>query len=248
MMLTRRDTLKAPHRASANGQSMTAARLVLLVILTTRGAAQSLGATTHIDFDAFEIGKPPPGFSTALTGGGGPVAWVVQEDPLKPGGGKVLVQTSADSTSYRFPLCIADGFSARDLDLSVRFAPISGKVDRAAGLVWRYRDNDHYYVVRANGLEGNVVLYKVVGGKRTDLKPTDAGWLAYGAKADVPSGTWSELRVKVRGDTFEVSLNGAHLFAVKDATFPNAGRIGMWTKADSVTAFDDLTAESVDRE
>ena len=128
--------------------------------------------------------QPPPGFSTALTGGGGPVAWVVQEDPLKQGAGKVLVQTSADSTSYRFPLCVADSFSAKDVNLSVRFAPISGKVDRAAGLVWRYRDADNYYVVRANALEGNVVLYKVEGGKRTDLKPTDAGWLAYGVKTD----------------------------------------------------------------
>jgi hypothetical protein len=227
---------------------MKLTRLALVVVLATRAAAQSPEAKMQIDFEAFEVGKPPPGFLSALTGGGGPAAWVVQEDPLQQGAGKVLVQSSADSTSHRFPLCIADAFSARDVELSVRFAPISGKVDRAAGLVWRYRDADNYYVVRANALEGNVVLYKVEGGKRTDLKPTDAGWLAYGVKTDVPSGTWSELRVTARGNRFGVSLNGKHLFDVEDATFSNAGKVGLWTKADSVTAFDGLTAVSADRE
>jgi hypothetical protein len=225
---------------------MTPARLVLLIVMATRAVAQSSESTMHIDFNAFEIDQPPPGFSTALTGGGGPVAWVVQDDPLKAGAGKVLVQTSADSTSHRFPLCIADSFSAKDLDLSVRFAPIAGKVDRAAGLVWRYRDPDNYYVVRANALEGNVVLYKVEAGKRTDLKPTDAGVFSYGVKAPVSSGTWSELRITARGKRFAVSLNGKHLFDVEDATFPNAGKVGLWTKADSVTAFDDLRAETLD--
>lgn len=201
-----------------------------------------------VNFNVMEAGQPPSGFTTAVTGGGGNVAWVVQDDPLKEGAGKVLVQTSTDSTNYRFPLCIADGFSARDVDLSVRFTPISGTVDRAAGLVWRYRDADNYYVVRANALEGNVVLYKVQDGKRTDLKPTDAGWLAYGAKAEVASGKWSELRVSARGNRFAVALNGKHLFDVEDATIPGAGKVGLWTKADSVTAFDDLTAESADRE
>ena len=198
------------------------------------------------DFNAMEPGQPPTGFTAALTGGGGKVAWLIQQDPIARGAGKVLVQTSADTTNRRFPLCIADGFVARDLDLAVRFAPLSGTLDRAGGLLWRYRDADNYYVVRANALEGNVVLYKVEGGTRTDLKPTDAGLLAYGAKADVPSGKWSELRVSVRGANFAVSLNGRHLFDVEDRTFADAGRVGVWTKADSVTAFDDLRAERVD--
>ena len=121
-------------------------------------------------------------------------------------------------------------------------------LDQAAGLVWRYRDGDNYYVVRANALEGNVVLYKVEGGKRSDLKPTDAGLFAYGVKAKVPRESWSELRVSARGSRFAVSLNGVHLFDVEDTTFPNAGKVGVWTKADSVTAFDDLNAVSVDPE
>lgn len=227
---------------------MTVRRVVLLLTLATRAAAQTPEPTMTMQtaFDAFAVGQPPPGFSIGLTGGGGPPAWIVQEDPLQSGAGRVLVQTSADSTSYRFPLCIAEGFSARDLDLSVRFAPIAGKVDRAAGLVWRYRDADNYYVVRANALEDNVVLYKVEGGKRSDLKPTDAGWLAYGVKIAVPSSAWSELRVSARDNRFAVSLNGTHLFDVEDATFASAGRVGLWTKADSVTAFDALAAVSAD--
>jgi len=225
---------------------MTRARLTFLIILATCAAAQSAEQTMQITFDAFGIGKPPPGFSTALTGGGGPVAWVVQENPLQPGDGKVLVQTSADATNYRFPLAIVDSFSARDVELRVRFAPMAGKLDRAAGLVWRYRDADNYYVVRANALEGNVVLYKVEGGKRGDLKPTGAGMLAYGVKTAVPSGAWSELGITARGRRFAVSFNGTHLFDVDDATFPNAGKVGLWTKADSVTAFDDLRATSRD--
>jgi hypothetical protein len=225
---------------------MTAARFMLVLVLATRVAAQSPEPTMHIDFDAFALGQPAPGFTAALTGGGGRVAWVVRADPLGKRAGRILMQTSADATNHRFPLCIADGFVARDLDLSVRFAPIAGQVDRAAGLVWRYRDADNYYVARANALEGNVVLYKVEGGTRSDLKPTDAGWLAYGAKAEVPSGQWSALSVSVRGARFAVSLNGRHLFDVEDRTFDAAGQVGMWTKADSVTAFDDLRAVRVD--
>jgi hypothetical protein len=226
---------------------MTILRLLLLTLLTFPAVAQCAETTMQIDFNSFEIGKPPPGFSIALTGGGGPATWLVQEDPLQQNAGKVLVQTSADSTSYRFPLCIAESFAARDVDLSVRFAPLSGKVDRAAGLVWRYRDAGNYYIVRANALEDNVVLYKVEGGKRTDLKPTDAGWLAYGVKTEVPSEKWSEVQVRARGNRFSVSLNGKHLFDVEDDTFPNPGRVGLWTKADSVTAFDDLKAMSGDQ-
>jgi hypothetical protein len=225
---------------------MRFAGLTFLLVLATGVDAQSAEAPIRIDFDAFEAGKPPPGFSTALTGGGGPVAWVVQDNPLPQGTGRVLMQTSADSTNTRFPLCVADGFSARDVDLAVRFAPIAGNRDRAAGLVWRYRDAANYYVVRANALEDNVVLYKVEGGTRTDLKPIDAGLLAYGVAAAVPSDAWSELQVTARGNRFAVSLNGTHLFDVEDTTFAHPGKVGLWTKADSVTAFDDLRAVSLD--
>lgn len=212
-----------------------------LVFAETSSALQ-----TVLDFETAEVGKLPPNFSTALTGGGGAVTWIVKEEPSAPSGGKVLAQTSTDGTSYRFPLCVYDNFTAKDVMVSVKFKPISGKVDQAAGIVWRYRDKDNYYIVRANALENNVVLYKVEDGKRTDLKPLDAGLFAYGKKAKVPKEQWSELRVVAKGNRFEVSLNGDSLFVVEDDTFTKAGRVGLWTKADSVTYFDNLTIESHD--
>ena len=199
-----------------------------------------------VDFEHFPPGPLSTGFSTARTGGGLSGAWEIREDPSAPSGSKVLAQTSADATNYRFPVCVYDQVTARDLAVSVKFKPLSGKVDQAGGLVWRYQDKDNYYVVRANALEDNVVLYKVENGKRSDLKPVGAGWFTYGKKTDVPSGKWSELHVVARGNRFEVSLNGASLFIVADDTFADSGRVGLWTKADSVTSFDDLTVQILD--
>jgi hypothetical protein len=136
-------------------------------------------------------------------------------------------------------VAVLDAVSAKDVDLSVRFAPISGRVDQAAGLVWRYQDEDNYYIVRANALEDNVVLYKVEKGKRTDL-PLKGEGRTYGKKTEVPSGQWSTLRLVAQGSLFEVSLNGQKLFDVEDSTFTGPGKVGVWTKADSVTYFDDL--------
>ena len=124
-----------------------------------------------LDFDDFEPIRLPAGFSAALTGGGPPPSWEIREDPSAPSGTKVLLQVSSDATNYRFPICVYEGWSAKDVEVSVRFKPISGQVDQAAGLVWRYQDPDNYYVVRANALEDNVVLYKVERGQRSDLKP-----------------------------------------------------------------------------
>jgi hypothetical protein len=198
-----------------------------------------------LDFEAAAVGDPPAGFSFARTGRGEPGRWEVVAVDGAPSGRRVLAQTSTDATSGRFPLAVVEGFTARDVDLAVRFRPVSGKVDQAAGLVWRYRDADNYYIVRANALEDNVVLYKVENGKRTDLDVRGAG-RTYGAKAAVPGDAWTELRVIARGDLFTVYLAGRELFAVEDATFREAGRVGLWTKADSVTRFDDLRFAGLD--
>jgi hypothetical protein len=137
-------------------------------------------------------------------------------------------------------VAVVSDISTADVDLSVRFRPISGRVDQAAGLVWRYRDQDNYYIVRANALEDNVVLYKVENGKRTDL-PVKGEGRTYGKKAEVPAKQWSTLRVVANGRLFEVYFNGSKLYDVEDATFTQPGKVGIWTKADSVTQFDDLT-------
>ncbi|MDQ3653419.1 MAG: DUF1080 domain-containing protein [Acidobacteriota bacterium] len=200
---------------------------------------QESGKALVYNFDTDAQGTMPAKFHDALTGKGSRGQWTVKADSTAPSATNVLAQTSTDKTSYRFPLAIADEGSFRDLDLSVRFKPISGGVDQAAGLVWRLRDANNYYIVRANALENNVVLYKVQDGKRTDL-PVKGEGRTYGKKAQVPANQWSELRVVQRGNLAEVFLNGMKLFEVEDDTFKDAGKVGLWTKADSVTYFDDL--------
>src|SRR5262245_42510643 len=190
-----------------------------------------------LDFEKFETGALPTDFSTALTGGGGPVAWTIVEDSSSSGGPKVLAQTSADRTDYRFPLCVYDPLSARDVEVSVRFKAVAGKVDQAGGLVARFRDKDNYYVARANALEGNVNLYRVVAGKRSQFA---------GSRVNVSSGAWHTLKLAVKGKRFEVSCDGQRLVEAEDGTFGDAGKVGLWTKADSVTYFDDLTIETFD--
>jgi hypothetical protein len=211
-------------------------RALLLGALAGVSTAAS-GQTRTFDFNADVVGKPPRGFLFGNTAGvGAPGEWVVQSD----GANHCIAQIGSDATRSRFPVAVSADVSAADLDLSVRFKPVSGEVDQAAGLVWRYQDANNYYLVRANALEGNVVLYKVEGGKRTDLPLTGEG-RTYGKKAAVPGGRWSTLRVVASGPRFDVYFEGAKLYEVHDSTFTGAGKVGVWTKADSVTQFDDLT-------
>jgi hypothetical protein len=195
--------------------------------------------TTRFTFDGEAPGRPPAGFVFTVSANDTPGVWVVRDDDA-PGHGRVLVQTSADGRGSRFPMAVVEGVVAADVDVSVKLKPMAGREDRAGGLVWRYQDPANYYVVRVNALEGNVVLYKVADGRRVDL-PLKGEGRTYGKKAVVPTGQWGGLRVVAAGPRFEVSWNGTRLFDVEDATFAQPGRVGLWTKADSVTAFDDLT-------
>ena len=142
-------------------------KLCSVILLVSLASAISVSTeTTTIDFNNEKVGEAPSGFSTALTGKGRPGKWAVMKDDSSPNQGNVLAQTDSDPTRYHFPVCVYDGLTAKDVDVSVKFKPVSGKGDQGAGIVWRYRDKDNYYIVRANALEGNVVLYKVEGGKR----------------------------------------------------------------------------------
>lgn len=195
--------------------------------------------TTRFTFDGEAPGRPPAGFVFTVSANDTPGVWVVREEAA-PGRGRVLVQTSAEGRGGRFPIAVLESVVAADVDVSVKLKPMAGREDQAGGLVWRYQDAANYYVVRVNALEGNVVLYKVADGRRVDL-PLKGEGRTYGKKAVVPSGQWGDLRVVATGPHFEVSWNGTRLFDVEDATFSQPGRVGLWTKADSVTAFDDLT-------
>jgi hypothetical protein len=194
-------------------------------------------------FDDATAGAPAAGFTAGLTGGGGAVRWEVQE--AEPGHGKVIAQLSSDSTDTRYPHLVRDDFTAKDVDVSVAFKTLGGEVDAAGGLVFRYQDTGNYYVVRANALEGNVVAYKTIGGKRSNIGVKGKGD-AYGVKISVPHKQWNTLRVIAKGRLFEVFLNERKLFDVENDALTAAGKVGIWTKADAVTQFDDLRVKSLD--
>jgi uncharacterized protein YneR len=183
-----------------------------------------------IEFGKFAVGALPPGFSTGLTGKGKAVAWTVLEDPSAPSG-HALAEVSADTTDYRFPLAIYDDQSVTNVAVTVRFKPVAGKVDRAAGIAIRLTDPDNYYIARANALEDNVRFYRVVKGDRRQIQ---------GVSLTIPSDIWQVLGLRAEGDKFTVMLNGKELFTATDRTFTGPGRVALWTKADSVTHFDQM--------
>jgi hypothetical protein len=178
----------------------------------------------------------PSGFTSALTGHGTIGQWSVMQDDSAPSPPNVIAQTSTDSTDYRFPLAIAENTNYKDLALSVKFKTISGKVDQGGGLVFRLKDKDNYYIVRANALEDNFRLYHVINGRRVQFA---------GAKFKVTSNVWHEIKVEARGNEFKCFYDGQLKFTAKNETFKDAGKIGLWTKADSVIHFDELTVEDL---
>jgi hypothetical protein len=213
------------------------------LIVTALTALLALAKAKTWSFDKEKVQKLPPGWLSEHTGQGSQGNWKVVADPTATSQPNVLAQLSDDATNYRFPLAIVEKTDYKDVVLSVRFKTISGARDQGAGLVWRFRDPNNYYVVRANALENNVVLYKMQEGKRISLAPKGTPEKTYGVKTRVPGNTWNKLGVQVKGSLFTVSLNGQKLFEVEDNTFAEAGKIGLWTKADSVIYFDDLTAD-----
>jgi hypothetical protein len=204
-------------------------------LLAAAGAATATPAGAQqpiaVGLGGAQPGQLPQGFSVARTGQGAPAAWSVVDDTSVPEG-RVLAQTSTDQTDYRFPLAIYDAVVARDVEVVVRFKAVAGRVDRAGGIAVRLSDADNYYVVRANALEDNVNFYHVVRGTRRQIK---------GANTKVASDRWHTLSLKAIGDQFTIGFNDQTLFTVSDRTFGNAGKVALWTKADSVTRFANLT-------
>jgi len=155
----------------------------------------------------------------------------VLEDPSAPSG-RALAEISGDTTDYRFPLAIYDDQRQTNVAVTVHFKPVAGRVDRAAGIALRLLDPDNYYIARANALEDNVRFYRVVKGDRHQIE---------GVSLKIPSDIWQVLGLRAEGDKFTVTLNGKELFAATDRTFTGPGRVALWTKADSVTHFDQIT-------
>src|SRR5262245_1862922 len=189
--------------------------------------------TATWDFEKDEIDKEPSGFEFATTMKTPAGKWIVRKD----GENKVLVQADADKTKSRFALALVKDSSFKDVKLSVRAKPVSGEVDQAAGLIWRCKDADNYYVARSNILESNVRLYRVIKGVRTQISGKE--------EVKLKKGEWHTLAVEHKGSKIAVFLNGEKLLESVDATLADAGKIGLWTKADAVTCFDDLAAEEL---
>src|SRR5216117_3752419 len=198
----------------------------LATVILAAGLSQVTLAGT-INFDDAPIGQSPAGWTATKTGRGTP-KWTVEQEDSAPSKSKVLKQ-SGEAT---YPVCIKDDSSLKDGFVEVRFKPVSGKEDQAGGVVWRAKDADNYYIARANALEDNVTIYHTVKGKRTEKKRTEM---------KVASGQWHTLRVDFSVNHFTVTFDGKKAIEWDDETFTDAGMVGVWTKADSVTLFDDFT-------
>jgi hypothetical protein len=187
-----------------------------------------------VSFESSPIGATPEGWTATLTGSGNP-KWTVERDETSPSKSKVLKQSGRAA----YPLLLKNDTNIKDGFVEVAFKAVAGSQDRAGGIVWRTRDANNYYVVRANALEDNFVLYKTVNGVRSalDIVGRKGG---YGVSVPVPANTWHSLRIDFKASRFKASFNGKELFEVEDATLTDAGMVGLWTKADSVTLFDQL--------
>lgn len=191
----------------------------------------------QFDFENYAADQLPTGWAEYFTGSGG-TEWKVVDD----NGNKVLAQLYSDNPNRHFNVVVNDSITAKDMALTARLKGVTGEHDQGGGFVWRFTDKNNYYVVRANPLEDNVVLYKMENGKRSDLPLVGKG-RTYGV--DVPSmgNDWLALKLVVKGDLFTVYFEDKELFKVQDSTFTNAGKVGFWTKADAVTYFDDFVVE-----
>lgn len=178
------------------------------------------------NFDAVRPGALPQGWVAGVTGRGTP-RWAVGVDPTAPSQSNVLQQLGSGT----FPWCVKKDVSIVEGFVEVKFKPIEGKEDQAGGLVWRWKDGDNYYVARANALENNVSLYYTTNGRRNTIKYVDA---------PVSANVWHTLRVEFSGTRIKVALDGKTYIEAQDSRITGPGALGVWTKADSVTSFDDF--------
>jgi hypothetical protein len=210
------------------------ATVVALVALTGAAVWAAEGEERAFKFSKDDVGKVPAGWKAEKTGPGNGSVWTVVADDTAPSkSGYVLAQV-AESPNALFNICVAEDTRYKDVELSVAFKPIAGKNDQGGGFVWRYQDHNNYYIARLNpaGKSSSYAVFKVVDGKRTSLQGK--------SRAKIPVGEWHKLMVKMMGDHIECFLDGEKMLDVTDTAFPKSGKVGLWTKSDAQTHFDDF--------
>ena len=206
-----------------------------MVVLAGGTAWAEEGKLRAFKFSKDDLGKVPSGWKAEKTGRGQGSVWKVVEDDTAPSkSGYVLAQT-AKSPGGLFNICVVEDTNYKDVDLSVSFKAVAGDSDQGGGFVWRYKDHNNYYICRMNPLEDNYRVYHVVAGKRVQIGGKE------GIK--IPVGEWHKLKVEVKGNKMEGYLDGNKIWEVTDDTFKDAGKVGLWSKADAQSHFDEFKAE-----
>ncbi len=215
--------------------AMGAACAMLLAPSVQAGEQAKFAAVTWVFEDA-QAGRLPAGWQADKTGEGPGSVWKVVEDATAPAGPHVLAQTSSEGPRPLFNLCVLQNPVLADVALCVSLKAVGGRIDQGGGLVWRYQDRNNYYICRVNPLEANFRLYKVIGGKRIQLASAPAS----------SERRWTTVRVEHRGTHIRCWLDGQLLLESQDDAIGRPGQVGLWTKADAVTHFDNLRIEATE--
>jgi len=197
---------------------------LLALIMSLFVSVPTMANSIHFDQD--KPGSVPAGWVAGVTGHGTP-KWTVEVDASAPSKSNVLKQSGVGD----YPWCVLGKTSLTDGFVEVKFKPLAGKEDQAGGVMWRWKNGDNYYVARANSLENNVSLYYTIGGRRSTISYVNAS---------VAGNLWHTLRVEFSGALIKVMLDGKTYITEEDDHIAGAGSVGVWTKTDSVTVFDDF--------
>ncbi|HLJ96615.1 MAG TPA: family 16 glycoside hydrolase [Gemmataceae bacterium] len=208
----------------------------MLVIALANAAVWAAEENERVfTFNKHDVGKVPKGWKAEQTGKGKGSVWKVVADATAPSKAGCALAQTAKSPAEVFNICVAEETNYKDVELSVSYKAIAGETDQGGGFVWRYQDHNNYYICRMNPLEDNYRVYKVVAGKRTQLGGKE------GLK--VKTGEWHKLKVEIKGSNMAGYLDGEKMWEITDDTYKDAGKVGLWSKADAQTHFDQFKAE-----
>ncbi len=216
------------------GSSIRISATMLLVVFTviTTGCTETRSQPSW-NFEGTTDGDLPDGWVVEATNQkGDPAQWKVIQDATAPSGEMVLALVSPPKkVGSNFNICWTESVIFQDGELEVDFKALKGRIDQGGGLMWRVKDKDNYYIARFNPLEDNFRIYYVHDGSRRKIGD---------AHIALPAGKWHTMKIIQKGNKFEGYINGKKLVEGTNDLFSEAGGIGLWTKADAVTSFDDL--------